>query len=357
MALINLFDYQEAAEQRLPKMAYDYYSSGAHDEVTLRENRAAFDRRTLQYRVLRDVSTRNLKTELLGTPSDLPMFVAPMAFHRLAHEDGELATAKAAGDRGLVFTLSTMATCSIEEVLEVATGPVWFQLYVYRDRGLTRELVQRAASAGCRALVLTVDAQVFGVRERDVRNRFHLPDGLEVKNLLGTENATLPKGAGSGLGAYVESLFDPALDWTDVEWLASLTNLPVIVKGIVHPDDAVMAAEHGAAAAVVSNHGGRQLDTAPATLDVLPQIADAVGDRLEILMDGGIRRGTDVVKALALGARAVGVGRPVLWGLAVDGGKGVGHVLDLLREELDKAVALCGAADIKDLGRELVQRR
>ncbi|MEO1366540.1 MAG: alpha-hydroxy acid oxidase, partial [Acidobacteriota bacterium] len=213
MALINLFDYQKAAEQRMPKMAYDYYSSGAHDEVTLRENRAAFDRQTLQYRVLRDVSARNLKTELLGTPSDLPVFVAPMAFHRLAHEEGELATAKAAGDRGLIFTLSTMATCSIEEVLEIATGPVWFQLYVYRDRGLTRELVQRAADAGCRALVLTVDAQVFGVRERDVRNRFHLPEGLEVKNLLGTQNASLPKGAGSGLGAYVESLFDPSLDW------------------------------------------------------------------------------------------------------------------------------------------------
>ncbi|MEO1085801.1 MAG: alpha-hydroxy acid oxidase [Acidobacteriota bacterium] len=355
MALINLFDYQEAAEKRLPKMAYDYYSSGAHDEVTLRENRAAFDRRSLHYRVLRDVSARSLQAKLLGTPSQLPLFVAPMAFHRLAHERGELATAKAAGDRGLIFTLSTMATCSIEEVLNVATGPVWFQLYVYRDRALTRELVQRAAAAGCRALVLTVDAQVFGVRERDVRNRFHLPEGLEVKNLLGTENASLPKGAGSGLGAYVESLFDPALDWADVEWLASLTDLPVVVKGVVHPEDAVMAAEHGASAVVVSNHGGRQLDTAPATLDVLPSIVDAAGDRLEVMMDGGIRRGTDIVKALALGARAVGVGRPILWGLAVDGEDGVGHVLDLLHAELDKAVALCGAAGLKDLGRELVQ--
>ncbi|MEM1178327.1 MAG: alpha-hydroxy acid oxidase [Acidobacteriota bacterium] len=352
---INLLEYEEAAREQLSEMAYDYYASGAHDELTLRANRAAFNRYQLQYRVLRDVSTRDVTCSLLGSASAAPIFVAPMAFHRLAHDDGELATARAAGRRGLIFTLSTMATRSIEEVTEVATGPIWFQLYVYRDRGLTRELVERAAQAGCRALVLTVDAQVFGVRERDVRNRFRLPEGMEVKNLLGTKNSTLPKTAGSGLGAYVESLFDPALSWRDVEWLASLSDLPVVIKGIVHPDDAVLAARHGAQAVVVSNHGGRQLDTAPATLDVLSEIADAAGDQVEIFMDGGVRRGTDVVKALALGAKAVSVGRPVLWGLAAGGEDGAGHVLDLLRAELDKALALCGATDLKGLKRDLLR--
>lgn len=353
MEAINLLELEAAARERLPKMTFDYYASGARDEVTLRENRAAFERVALHYRVLRDVSQRRLETTVLGQQISMPMFVAPMAFHRLADDEGELATARAAGARGLIFTLSTMATRSLEEVAAAATGPVWFQLYVYRDRGLTRELVQRAKAAGCQALVLTVDAQVFGVRERDVRNRFHLPAGLEVKNLHGTEGSQVPAVDGSGLGAYIESLFDPALSWRDVDWLASLSDLPVVVKGIVHPDDARLAAEHGAEAIVVSNHGGRQLDTAPATLDVLPRVVDAVADEVEVLMDGGIRRGTDVVKALAYGARAVGLGRPVLWGLAVGGQEGVERVFDLLRDELDRGVALCGHVDVAELGRHL----
>ena len=354
MEPINLLDFEVAARERLPKMAFDYYVSGARGEVTVRENRAAFERVALHYRVLRDVSERRLETTVLGQRVDMPVFVAPTAFHRLAHDEGELATARAAGTRGLIFTLSTMATRSLEEVMAVATGPVWFQLYVYRDRELTRDLVARAKQAGCRALVLTVDAQVFGVRERDVRNRFHLPEGLEVKNLHGTEESRVPAVAGSGLGAYIESLFDPALSWRDVDWLASLSDLPVVVKGIVHPDDARLAVEHGAQAIVVSNHGGRQLDTAPATLEVLPRIVDAVAGDLEVLMDGGVRRGTDVVKALAYGARAVAIGRPALWGLAVDGQTGVEKVLDLLRDELDRAVALCGHVDVAELGRHLL---
>src|SRR5581483_1534195 len=245
----------------------------------------------------------------------MPIVVAPTAFHRLADDEGEVATARAARTHGTILTLSTLSTRSLEDVC--ATGAaVWFQLYVYRDRGATRALVERAERAGCRALVLTVDAQVWGSRERDARNRFTLPAGLQCENLGGTALARVPADAeGSGLASYVTSLFDPALSWADVEWLASITRLPVVVKGIVHPDDARLAAEHGARAVVVSNHGGRQLDGAIATLDALPAVADAVHDRLEVLMDGGVRRGGDVVKALALGARAVGVGRPVLWGL------------------------------------------
>ncbi|MEM8931594.1 MAG: alpha-hydroxy acid oxidase [Acidobacteriota bacterium] len=356
MDLINLYDFEAAARSRLSKMAYDYYASGSWDEVTLGENRAAYERLRLQYRVLRDISDRDLSTTVLGQKVALPVIVAPTAFHRLAHDEGELATARAAAAAGTIFMLSTLATRSIEEVTETTDGPVWFQLYVYKDRGATRALVERAKAAGCGAIVLTVDAQLWPHRERDERNRFHLPEGLEAKNLHGDAGQISAGDAGSGLADYVTSLFDQSLSWPDVEWLCSLSDLPVVVKGIVHPEDARLAAEHGARAIVVSNHGGRQLDTAPATIDVLPEIAEAVGDRIEVLLDGGVRRGTDVVKALALGARAVAVGRPALWGLAVDGQAGVERVLAILRTELDRAVGLCGYAAIDDLGPELIWR-
>jgi 4-hydroxymandelate oxidase len=234
---------------------------------------------------------------------------------------------------------------------------VWFQLYVYRDRGATEALVRRAEAAGARALVLTVDAPLLGRRERDVRNRFQLPPELSLCNLSNPELSKLPDcPSGSGLAGYFASLLDPALTWRDLAWLRSITRLPVVVKGVVRADDAARAAEHGASAVVVSNHGGRQLDTAPATIDALPAIADAVAGRCEVLLDGGVRRGTDVVKALALGARAVLVGRPILWGLAVDGAPGVARVLELLRAEVDLALALCGCPDVAQVTRDLVVR-
>ncbi len=356
-ALVNLADFETAARARLPKLAYDYYASGSYDELTLADNQAAFRRLRLTYRVLRDLSARTLETTVLGQPVSMPVLVAPTAFHRLAHEEGEVATARAAAAAGTVMTLSTLSTCSLESVC-AAGGTVWFQLYVYRDRGATRALVERAEAAGCRALVLTVDAQVWGRRERDVRNRFHLPPGLECANLGGTAMAQVTAvGQGSGLSAYVASLFDLSLSWRDLDWLASLTRLPVVVKGIVHADDARLAAEHGAAAVVVSNHGGRQLDTAVATIDALPAVAAAAEGRLELLLDGGIRRGSDVVKALALGARAVGVGRPVLWALAVGGQAGVELALARLRDELDVALALCGCRSPDEVGPELIFRQ
>jgi 4-hydroxymandelate oxidase len=288
----------------------------------------------------------------------MPILVAPTAFHCLATPEGERATARAAGAAGTVMILSTLSTTAIEDVVAAASGPVWFQLYVYRDRRATEGLVRRAEAAGCRALVLTVDAPLLGRRERDVRNRFRLPPGLAVANLLPEGYGEVPAAvADSGLAAYVSSFLDPALTWRDVAWLQSITELPVLVKGIVRPDDALRAAEAGAAGIVVSNHGGRQLDTSPATLDVLPEIADALaaqGHRIEVLMDGGIRRGTDVVKALALGAKAVLVGRPILWGLAADGEAGAARVLRLLRDELDLAMALAGAPTIADITRDLV---
>ena len=353
-SLANLDDFEAAARDRLPQLAYDYYAGGSYDELTLADNQAAFRRRKLVYRVLRDLSSRTLATTVLGQPVSMPVLVAPTAFHRLAHEEGEVATARAAAAQGTVMMLSTLSTCTLEAVCGTGAA-VWFQLYVYRDRGATRALVERAEAAGCKALVLTVDAQLWGRRERDVRNRFKLPPGIECVNLGGTAMARLPDGVeGSGLSAYVMSLFDPALSWKDLAWLASITRLPVVVKGLVHPEDARLAAENGAAAVLVSNHGGRQVDTAVATLDALPAVVDAADGRIEVLLDGGVRRGSDVVKALALGARAVAVGRPVLWGLAIAGQQGVELALTRLRDELDVVMGLCGCASPAEVSRELI---
>jgi len=355
MELINLYDFEAIARAKLSRMAFDYYSSGAHDEITLRENHAAYDRIKLRYRVLRDISQRDLSATVLKQRISMPILVAPTAFQRMAHPDGEVATARAAGKAGTIMILSTLSTSSIEDVMEAAIGPVWFQLYVYKDRGTTAALVERAESAGCSALVLTVDAQLWGRRERDVRNRFRLPKGLSVKNLMPAGKDELPKGVtGSSLGAYVTSLFDPALSWKDLEWLCSITRLPVLIKGVVHPDDARQALDYGIAGLIVSNHGGRQLDTAPATIEALPDVVEAVDRGLEVLIDGGIRRGTDVVKALALGARAVGVGRPIIWGLSHDGENGVLQVLDILRYEIDLAMGLCGCTSVEEVSRDLI---
>lgn len=360
MEPVNVFDFEALAREKLSREAYDYYAGGAHDEVSLRENRAAYDRLSLAYRVLVDVSRRDLSTSVLGQPVAMPVLVAPTAFHRLADPEGEVATARAAGAAGTVMILSTLSTSTIESVVDAASGPVWFQLYVYRDRKATEGLVRRAEAAGCRALVLTVDAPLLGRRERDVRNRFSLPPSLAVANLLPEGYGDIPPAvADSGLAAYVSSFLDPALTWRDVTWLRSITELPVLVKGIVRPDDAVRAAEAGAAGVVVSNHGARQLDTSPATIDVLPEVVDALaaqGHRIEVLMDGGVRRGTDILKALALGARAVLVGRPVLWGLAAGGEAGAARVLRLLHDELDLAMALAGAPTVADITRDLVRR-
>ena len=357
MEPINIFELEAIAREKLSREAYDYFASGAQDEITLRENRAAFERISLSYRVLVDVSHRDMSTSVLGQPVAMPVLVAPTAFQRLADPAGEVATVRAAGAMGTVMILSTLSTVSVEEVVAASSGPVWFQLYVYRDRKATEGLVRRAEAAGCRALVLTVDVPLVGRRERDVRNRFSLPPGLSAANLLPEGYGAVPAADGdSGLAAYVSSLIDPALSWRDVAWLRSITALPLVIKGIVRPDDALRAAEAGAAAVVVSNHGGRQLDTAPATLDVLPEVAEALaGHPVEVLMDGGVRRGTDVLKALALGARAVLVGRPVVWGLAAAGEAGAALALRLLRAELDLAMALAGAPTIADVTRDLVR--
>jgi 4-hydroxymandelate oxidase len=353
---LNLGELEERARAVLPQMAYDYYASGANDEVTLRENRAAYERITLLPRMLVDVSVRDLGTTVLGEPVSMPILIAPTALHGLAHSEGEVATTKAAGAAKTVMTLATLSTSSIEEAMAVATGPVWFQLYVFKDRDITASLVQRAEEAGCKAIVLTVDVPVPGRRERDVRNRFTLPDHLSMKNLLPAGCQELPKNvAGSGLAAYVAALFDATLSWKDFGWLAGVTKLPILIKGILRSDDARRAVHHGASGIIVSNHGARQLDTTPTTISVLPEIVDAVAGGVEIYVDGGIRRGTDVLKALAYGARAVLVGRPILWGLAVGGEAGVKFVLERLRQEFDLAMALSGCPSLTAITRDLVR--
>ncbi|MBY0547941.1 MAG: alpha-hydroxy-acid oxidizing protein [Candidatus Obscuribacterales bacterium] len=353
---VNLFDFEKIAAQRIHKLAFDYFASGANDEITLRENRQAYERLRLYPRMLRDVDNRTMEVSLLtGQKISMPVIIAPMAFQRMAHPDGELATISAATNAGTIMCLSTLSTCSIEEVASRSSGNLWFQLYVYRDRGITRSLVERAEAAGCKALVLTVDSPMLGRREPDVRNAFSLPEGITASNLLGANLHALPKMSDdSGLAAYIHTLYDQSLTWKDVEWLRSITNMPILVKGVLRPDDAELAVIHGAAGVVVSNHGGRQLDTVPATISVLEKIANQIHGKAELYVDGGVRRGTDILKALALGAKAVLLGRPILWGLGHSGQAGVELVLSLLRQELDLAMVLSGCASPREVTRDLV---
>ncbi len=348
--LINVADYARSASRKLPRGVLDYYEGGALDEITLRENTAGWERLKLYYRVLAGVGKRDLTTTVLGQPISMPIVVAPTAFHKLACESGEIATAKAARATGTLFILSSLSNTAMESVFAQAASPRWFQLYIYKDRGITLELVRRAEAAGAEAIVLTVDAPGLGTRERDTRNSFRLPDGLAVENLAPLGKGAFPEVTGSGLAAYVRANFKEDLGFDDLDWLCRSTRLPVVVKGVCRGDDARRAAEHGAKAVVVSNHGGRQLDTAPATCEVLPRVVEIAGDLCEVYVDGGIRRGSDVLKAIALGARAVLVGRPILWGLCVAGEQGAVDVLEILRRELDEAMLLCGCTKLSDIG-------
>ncbi len=347
---LNLVELEALAAEALEPMAYDYYRSGAGDEISLMRNRAAFDDIRLLPHVLRDVSEVSPETTLLGSPTSMPVAVAPTAFHGLADQKAEIATATGAAAADAIFCLSSLSNTALEAVA-ANPGRRWFQLYVFKDRGLTRNLVERAEAAGYEAILLTVDAPVLGRRERDIRNAFSLPEHLTIACV--DDPVKAPEGE-SGLAAYFASQLDPGLTWTDLEWLVETSGLPVAVKGIHRADDAGRAVDAGAAGVIVSNHGARQLDTVPATIEMLPAVADAVAGRAEVLIDGGIRRGTDVVKALCLGADGVMVGRPVLWGLAIDGEAGVRRTLNMLRLELREAMALCGAAVLDDLSAELI---
>ncbi len=354
MSLINIGDFERAARERMERTAFEYYAGAACDEQTLAGNCDAFTRILIRPRVLVDVSRVDVATKVLGESIAMPIMLAPTAFNRLAHPDGECAAARAAGAAGTVMVASTLSTCTLEEIAAAGTGPLWFQLYVYKDREVTKQLVARAEAAGLRALVLTVDTPLLGRRERDVRNHFALPEQLALANFSSIKTDATRWGDQSSFSAYVHNLFDASLTWEAVAWLRSLTTLPVLLKGILTAEDARLAAEHGADGIIVSNHGGRQLDGATPSIVALPEVVEAAGDRLPVLMDGGIRRGTDVLKALALGARAVLIGRAYLWGLAADGEAGVSAVLSLLRDELQLAMALAGRPTIAAIDRSAV---
>jgi isopentenyl diphosphate isomerase/L-lactate dehydrogenase-like FMN-dependent dehydrogenase len=355
-APVNLADYEALARERLPRDVFDYYSGGAWDLATVHENQEAYARLRIHYHVMRDVSVRDTTCEIFGLRASLPVFVAPTAFHRLAHLEGEVATAQGAAAAGTIMTLSSLSTRLLEDVAAASPGPLWFQLYMNRDRDFTRELAGRAAAAGYKAIVVTADTPVWGIREVDVRNGFHLPPGVEAVNLLPSHSqGGQLSHQGKGMAEIMSWMLNPALTWQDIAWLAGATPLPVLVKGVCRADDARQAVDHGASGLIVSNHGGRQLDGAPATIDVLPEVVAAVGSRVPVLVDGGVRRGADVLKALARGARAVLVGRPILWGLASGGAEGVTGVLHKLHHELDTAMALAGCASLSDIDPDLVR--
>ena len=361
--IVSLADHEERARQQLDDNAWAYFSGGAADEITLRANPAAWSQLPLQPRVLRALVGGHTRTTLLGRTLAHPILLAPVAFQCLAHPDGERATAFAAAALGAGMVLSTQSSTPVEVVAQAlrgdpGSGPLWFQLYLQHDRGFTRSLVQRAEAAGCEALVLTVDAPASGVRDRERRAQFRLPPGISAVHLAGLAPSPAPQLA-PGQSALFDALLHQAPTWDDVQWLQSITRLPVLLKGILHPDDARQAATLGVAGLIVSNHGGRTLDTAPATAAVLPQVVQAVraiDNSLPVLVDGGIRRGTDVLKAMALGASAVLVGRPAIHGLANAGAAGVAHVLRLLRDELEVAMALTGCATLADASPALLGR-
>jgi 4-hydroxymandelate oxidase len=346
-ALISLADYEREARLRLDQDAFAYYAGGAADELTLRDNEAAWRRLAIMPRVLVGVGERDAGVTVLGRRRAHPLIIAPMAFQAMAHPDGESATARAAAATGTVMCVSTLASVSPEAVAHAAPlATRWFQLYVFKDRGITAELVSQAVASGYEAILVTADAPVAGVRERELR---HPVRGLPVQ--LGD---ALAAGGGTLSPIAAAAQFDPDLRWADVAHMSRECPLPVLVKGVLTPGDAERALAHGARGVVVSNHGGRQLDTVPAGADALPAVVDAVGDRLDVLVDGGIRRGTDLLKALALGARAALVGRPVLWGLAVAGEDGARRVLEILLAEFDRALALAGVPDAERVGPELL---
>ncbi len=352
--LFDVPDFERQAQVRLSPMAWEYISEGAADELTLRWNRESYDRLRLRPRALVDVSQLDTRVTLLGRELPFPILLAPTAYHKLAHPDGELATVRGAGAAGATMVLSTMSTVSLEDVAAAATHPLWFQLYVQPDREFTRRLVGRAESAGYQALVVTVDAPVLGARYRELRAHFNLPPGVERANLKGLVTAT------GAQRATEQSIFsatlDPKVTWKEIDWLRSLTRLPVLLKGVMNPDDAARAVDAGVSGLIVSNHGARNLDTVPATIDALPEVVAKVGGRLPVLVDGGIRRGTSVLKALGLGATAVLIGRPYLYGLAAEGAAGVTRVVNILRREFEMAMALTGRTSIAAIDSSVIWR-
>jgi 4-hydroxymandelate oxidase len=357
--LASLSDFEDAAKTRLPHMTWEFYNGAVADEITMRWNKEAYQRIRLKPRILVDVSKLDTRVTLFGQQLPFPIILAPTAYHKLANPEGEVATARGAGAAGATMVVSTVATTSIEDIAHAAKSPLWFQLYYQPDRGFTRDLVQRAEAAGCRAICLTVDTPVVGARNREARAGFKLPDNLSLPNLAGlkvngvdmTKNAG---GHGAAPGSIYSAVMDSAMTWPDIEWLLSVAKVPVLFKGVLNPDDADHAVKAGVAGIMVSNHGARNLDTVPATVDALPLVTEKVAGRVPVIVDGGVRRGTDVLKALAFGASAVMIGRPYLYGLSVAGAEGVAAVVNILHCEFEMAMALTGRPTIASIDRSVI---
>ncbi|KHG00838.1 Peroxisomal [Gossypium arboreum] len=352
--ITNVSEYEVIAKEKLPKMVYDYYASGAEDQWTLKENRNAFSRILFRPRILIDVSKINMMTTILGFRISMPIMVAPTAMQKMAHPEGECATARAASDAGTIMTLSTYANSSVEEVASTRSGIRFFQLYVHKDRNLVAQLVRRAERAGFKAIALTADTPRLGRREADIKNRFNLPPYLTLNNFEGLDLGKIDKTDDSGLASYAANQIDQSLSWKDVKWLQTITSLPILVKGVLTAEDTKLAIEAGAAGIIVSNHGARQLDYVPATIMALEEVVKAAQGKVPVFLDGGVRRGTDVFKALALGASGVFIGRPVVFALAVDGEAGVRKVLQMLHDELELTMALSGCRSLKEITRNHV---
>lgn len=354
MKPINLFDYEALAQQCMEPGAWDYYQGGSDDEITMRACREDFERIRLRPRMLVDIETCDTSTTVLGMPVSMPIFIAPTAAHGLAHPEAECETARGAGMSRALMIASSFSNRSLEEIAQAASGPLWLQLYLYRNLDITGKVVKRAEAAGYKAIVLTSDTPVLGKRERDLRNDFHMPPHLQEGNFVEEKSdSTAEAQIQAEAAAYLPLPMHPT--WATVDWLQSITSLPIILKGILTAEDALLALEHNVAGIIVSNHGGRQLDGAISSIAALPEIVEAVDGRCEVYLDGGVRRGSDVLKALALGAHAIMIGRPALWGLAANGAEGVHHVLELLRSELLLAMTLSGRPDIASIDRSLVR--
>ncbi|KAG7997354.1 hypothetical protein I3843_01G207500 [Carya illinoinensis] len=357
---VNVNEFQELAREALPKMYYDFYAGGAEDQYTLKDNVEAFKRITIRPRILVDVSRIGMSTTVLGYNISAPIMIAPTGLHKLAHPEGEAATARAAAASKTIMILSTGSSCTMEEVASSCNAVRFFQLYVYKRRDIAAALVHRAEKNGYKALVLTVDAPRLGRREADIKNKMMVPG---LKNLEGLLSIEVDSNSGSNLEAFSKATMDASLCWKDVEWLRSLTNMPILIKGILTREDAIKAAEIGVAGIVVSNHGARQLDYSPATITVLEEVVHAVGGKIPVLFDGGVRRGTDVFKALALGAQAVLmhsvkdllIVRPVVYGLAAKGEYGVKRVIEMLKDELELTMTLSGCPVVKDISRSHIK--
>ncbi|KAK7284007.1 hypothetical protein RIF29_13758 [Crotalaria pallida] len=354
MEITNVNEYEAIAKENLPKMIYDYYASGAEDQWSLKENRNAFSRILFRPRILIDVSSIDLTMTVLGFKISMPIMIAPTAMLKMAHPEGEYAVTRAASAAGTIMTLSSWATSSVEEVSSTGPGIRFFQLYVYKDRNIVTQLVRRAERAGFKAIALTVDTPRLGRREADIKNRFTLPSHLTLKNFEGLDLGKLDKTSDSGLASYVAGQVDRSLNWKDVKWLQTITSLPILVKGVLTAEDARIAVEIGAAGIIVSNHGARQLDYVPATIMALEEVVKGAQGRVPVFLDGGVRRGTDVFKALALGASGVFIGRPVVFSLAADGEAGVSKALQMLRDEFELTMALSGCRSLKEITRDHV---